>query len=113
MAYFIRSASPVGKMEVRIQNAKDDPTFLMAAVHPVSTYTLYNINRVKLEHLLHKFFAEARLGIEVTDRFGKKIKPREWFLVRQDVIADAIARLKDGSMINCRYDAGTGTIVPR
>lgn len=68
-----------GKMEIRIQNAKDDPTFLMAAVHPVATYTLYNIDRVKLEHLLHNFFGEARLDIEITDRFGKKIKPREWF----------------------------------
>ena len=44
-----------GKMEVRIQNAKDDPTFLMAPVHPVTTYTLYNIDKVKLEHLLHNF----------------------------------------------------------
>ena len=102
-----------GKMEVRIQNAKDDPTFLMAAVHPVSTYTLYNIDRVKLEHLLHYFFAEARLNIEITDRFGKKIKPREWFLVRPEVISDAIARLKDGSIVNFRYDAVRATIVPR
>jgi hypothetical protein len=44
-----------------------------AADHPVATYTLYNIDRVKLEHLLHDFFAEARLNIEITDRFGKKI----------------------------------------
>ncbi len=34
-----------GKMEIRIQNAKDDPTFLMAPVHPVTTYTLYNVDR--------------------------------------------------------------------
>jgi hypothetical protein len=100
-----------GKMEIRIQNAKDDPTFLMAAVHPVVTYTLYNIDRVKLEHLLHNFFAEARLDIEITDRFGKKIKPREWFLVSPGVISDAIARLKDGSIVRCRYDAGRSMIV--
>lgn len=37
-----------GKMEVRIQNAKDDPNFLMAPVAPVATYTLYNVNRAKL-----------------------------------------------------------------
>jgi hypothetical protein len=45
-----------GKMQIRIQNAKDDPTFLLAAVHPVATHTLYNIDRVRLEHLLHDFF---------------------------------------------------------
>ncbi|RUM95011.1 MAG: GIY-YIG nuclease family protein [Thiothrix sp.] len=93
-----------GKMEVRIQNAKDDPTFLMAPVRPVATYTLYNINKVKLEHLLHNFFADARLDIEITDRFGKKVKPREWFLVPQEIIAEAISRLEDGSIVDYRYD---------
>jgi hypothetical protein len=101
-----------GKMEIRIQNAKDDPTFLMAGVHPVATYTLYNIDRVKLEHLLHTFFAEVRLKFEITDRFGKKIKPREWFLVPPVAIAEAVSRLKDGSIVNVRYDAGRAAIVP-
>lgn len=101
-----------GKMEVRIQNAKDDPTFLMAGVQPVATYTLYNIDRVKLEHLLHTFFAESRLNIEMMDRFGKKIKPRKWFLVPPEVIAEAVSRLKDGSIVNVRYDAGRAAIIP-
>ena len=100
-----------GKMEVRIQNAKDDPTFLMAAVHPVTTYTLYNIDKVKLENLLHNFFARARLDIEITDRFSKKVKPREWFLVPVETIAEAISRLKDGSIVNYEYDPDTGKIV--
>lgn len=102
-----------GKMEVRIQNAKDDPTFLMASVHPVATYTLYNIDRVKLEHLLHDFFGEVRLNIEITDRFGKKVKPREWFLLSPAVITEAISRLKDGSIVHCRYDPLQGSIVSR
>ena len=101
-----------GKMEVRIQNAKDDPTFLMAGVHPVATYTLYNIDRVKLENLLHTFFAESRLNIEITGRFGKKIKPREWFLVPPGLIAEAVSRLKDGSIVNFQYDAGRAVIIP-
>lgn len=101
-----------GKMEIRIQNAKDDPTFLMAPVHPVTTYTLYNINRVKLEHLLHNFFALARLDMEITDRFGKKVRPREWFLLRPEVISEAVSRLKDGSITKFRYDAKLATLVP-
>ncbi|MGX1145088.1 GIY-YIG nuclease family protein [Bradyrhizobium ottawaense] len=101
-----------GKMEVRIQNAKDDPTFLMAAVHPVATYTLYNIDRVKLEHLLHTFFADARLNLEITDRFGKKIKPREWFLLPPEVISEAVSRLKDGSIVKYRYDASLAALIP-
>ena len=81
-----------GTMKVRNQNAKDDPTFLMAPVHPVTTYTFYNIDKVKLEHLLHKLFSDARLSIEITDRFGKKVKLREWFLVTVEVIGEAITR---------------------
>jgi len=100
-----------GKMEVRIQSAKDDPTFLMAAVHPVATYTLYNIDKVKLEHLLHGFFADARLDIEITDRFGKKVKPREWFLLPIEVIAEAISRLQDGSIVDYRFDPDEASIV--
>jgi hypothetical protein len=101
-----------GKMEVRIQNAKDDPTFLMAAVHPVTTYTLYNIDRVKLEHLLHEFFAAARLDIEIADRFGKKVRPREWFLLPPSIIGEAVARLKDGSIVNYRYDPDRVALAP-
>jgi hypothetical protein len=67
-----------GKIEIRIQNAKDDPTFLMAGVHPVATYTLYNIDRVKLENLLHTFFAEARLNLEMrmirSTRFPARVR---------------------------------------
>ena len=66
---------------------------------------------MKLEHLLHDFFAAARLDIEITDRFGKKIRPREWFLLPQQVISEAVSRLKDGSIVNCRYDADKTRIV--
>lgn len=100
-----------GKMEVRIQSAKDDPTFLMAAVQPVATYTLYNIDKVKLEHLLHTFFAEVRLDIEITDLFGKKRRPREWFLVSSEVIAESISRLQDGTIVNYRFDATSGQLM--
>lgn len=100
-----------GKMEVRIQNAKDDPTFLMAPVHPVKTFTLYNIDKVKLEHLLHDFFADARLDIEIADRFGKKVKPREWFLLTIEIISEAISRLQDKSIVEYRFDPKSASIV--
>jgi hypothetical protein len=83
----------------------------MAPVHPVTTYTLYNIDRVKLEHLLHNFFGAVRLNIEITDRFGKKVRPTEWFLLPQSAIAEAVARLKDGSIVNYRYDTQASALV--
>jgi hypothetical protein len=68
-----------------IANARLDPTFLMADVEVVATYTLYNINRTgkpKLENLIHRVFEPAQLlDIEIKDRFGNPVVPREWFLV--------------------------------
>ncbi|MDQ7011522.1 MAG: GIY-YIG nuclease family protein, partial [Mariprofundaceae bacterium] len=86
-----------GDAEKRIANAAEEPTFLMADVEVVATYQLYNIDRYKLEHLLHRFFDNARLDIEIKDRFGRALKPREWFLVPLDVIDEAVQHLMDGS----------------
>jgi hypothetical protein len=70
-----------GDVGRRFANAKLDPTFLMADVEIVATYSLFNINRARLENVIHRVFSPARLDISITDRFGSPIKPREWFLV--------------------------------
>lgn len=59
-----------------------------------------------------RFFAEARLDIEIMNRFGKPFRPREWFLLPLPVIETAIAMLLDGSILPHRYDVATGGIVP-
>jgi Meiotically up-regulated gene 113 len=100
-----------GDVETRILAAKDDPTFLLAPVRPVKTYTVYNLNTVKMENLLHRFFGDARLDIEIKDRFGKPCRPREWFLVPLDIVDEAIKRLLDGSIVHYRYDKESGRIV--
>lgn len=92
------------KIETRIANAKLDATFLMADVEIVATYELYNINRVKLENLIHRFFTPARIEIEIKDRFGVPIKPREWFLVPLPAINEAIERIQDGTISAFQYD---------
>jgi hypothetical protein len=93
-----------GKVERRIANAKLDPTFLMADVEVVATYELFNINRSKLENLIHRIFDRARLDIEVKDRFGNPIVPREWFLVPLFVIDEAVEKIKDGTIADHIYD---------
>ena len=93
-----------GKVERRIANAKIDPTFLMADVEVVATYELYNINRTKLENLIHRIFDAARLDIEIKDRFGNLVVPREWFLVPLFVIDEAVEKIKDGTISNHIYD---------
>jgi hypothetical protein len=88
----------------RFSSAKNDPTFLLADVEVVATYDLYNINRVKLENLIHRVFDPARLDIEITDRFGKPVVPREWFLVPLFVVNEAVQRIMDGSITQYVYD---------
>jgi T5orf172 domain len=92
-----------GDVDRRIANAKLDPTFLMADVEVIATYELYNINRTKLENLLHRFFEGARLDIEIIDRFGTPVTPREWFLVPLFVIDEVVEKIKDGTLAEYRY----------
>lgn len=95
----------------RIANAKLDPTYLMADVEVVASYQLYNINRVKLENLLHRVFASAKCDFEIKDRFGHPIHPNEWFLVPLAVIDDAVERIKDGTLQNYIYLPKEGRLV--
>ena len=100
-----------GNIERRISNAKLDPTFLMADVEIVATYELSNINRTRLENLIHRFFEPAKLNIEIKDRFGNPVVPREWFLVPLFIIDESIEKIRDGSIVNYRYDPNLGKIV--
>lgn len=100
-----------GKVETRFTNASLDPTFLMADVEIVATYVLYNVNRVKLENLIHRVFDPAQLSIEIKDRFGNSIKPREWFLVPLFVVDEAVERIKDGTITQYVYDPKAARLV--
>ncbi len=99
-----------GDIARRIANARLDPTFLMAEVETVATYELYNINRTRLENVIHRVFGKARLDIEVKDRFGQPVVPREWFLVPLFVIDEAVERIKDGTITAYAYDPKTATL---
>lgn len=100
-----------GDVKRRLANAKLDPTFLMADVEIVATYDLFNINRTKLENIIHRVFDPARLDIEIKDRFGNPVVPREWFLVPVFVVNEAVERIKDGSITNYVYDPRSARLV--
>ena len=93
-----------GKVETRIANASLDPTFLMAEVELIASYQLYNINRVKLENVIHRVFDTAQLDIEVKDRFGNPVRACEWFLVPLFVVNEAVERIKDQTITQYVYD---------
>lgn len=100
-----------GRVENRICNASLDPTYLMADVEVVATYVLYNINRMKMENLIRKVFSPAQLDIEIKDRFGNPVRPREWFLVPLFAVNEAVERIKDGTITNYLYDPKAARLV--
>lgn len=102
-----------GDVARRLANAKLDPTFLMAEVEAVATYELFNINRTRLENLIHRIFGPARLDIEIKDRFGQLVIPREWFLVPLFVIDEAIEKIRDGTITGYTYDPKIARLVKR
>lgn len=99
-----------GSVENRIVGAKNDPTYLMDDVEIVATYKLFNINRVKLEKLLHKVFRNAQFDITIKDRFGKPIHPREWFLVPLSVIDEVVDKIRNGTLAEFEYDPQQGKL---
>jgi hypothetical protein len=99
-----------GDITRKLANARLDPTFLMAEVEVVATYELFNINRTRLENLIHRIFGAARLDIEIKDRFGQPVIPREWFLVPRFVIDEAVQRIRDGTITGYTYEPKTASL---
>lgn len=102
-----------GKVGARIANASHDATYLLADVEIVATYKLVKVNRSKLEAILHRVFAPAQLDLEIKDRFGHPVKPREWFLVPLSVIDEAVDRIRDGSITRVVYDPEAARLAER
>lgn len=102
-----------GKVEARIADAENDPTYLLAKVEVVATYRLAGVDRTKVEGLFHKIFSSAQLDLTIPDRFGKPVRPREWFLVPLPVIDEAVQFILDGKILDMIYDRATGRLVHR
>ena len=100
-----------GSVKSRIANAKKDPTYLLAEVEIVQTFKLANINRKKLEQLLQRFFAPARIDMRLKDRFGSAVEPKEWFLVPLPAIGEAVELIMRGELHEYRYDESQAKIV--
>lgn len=100
-----------GDVKARIANAKNDPTYLLSEVEIVETFKLSNINAKRLEALIHRFFAGARLILAMKDRFGVDVESKEWFLIPLPVIEEAIDKIADGTIGKFRYDSVSAQLV--
>jgi hypothetical protein len=101
-----------GPVEARVSGAADDATYLLADVDVVATYKLYDINRPRLEALIHRVLRNVRFEVEIPDRFGKPVRPREWFLVPLPIIDEIVKRIEDGTIVDVIYDRDRAALVP-
>ena len=51
--------------------------------------------------------------IEIKDRFGNPVKPREWFLVPLFVVNEVVERIRNGTITEYVYDPATASLVRR
>jgi len=63
-----------------------------------------------LENIFHRLFGAAQLDLNIEDRFGNWVKPREWFLLPLHVIDEAVQRLRDGPITDVAYDPKTARL---
>jgi hypothetical protein len=100
-------------VEDRIKNASQQPTYLMAAIRIVMTYKCYNMNPQKFEQLIHNFFGNSCLNIDVFDKDGNRHTPREWFIAPVGIIDQAIHLIISGDIVKYKYDSKNEEIVAR
>lgn len=100
-------------VEDRIKNASQEPTYLMAEVKIIMAYKCFNMNPQKLEQLLHNFFGNSCLNIDVFDKYGNRHTPREWFIAPLEIIEQAIHHIISGDIIQYKYDSVNEEIIDR
>lgn len=98
-------------VEDRIKNAKNESTYLMADVKTIAIYETYNMNTQKFENLIHRFFNQVRLNLELFDGKGNSYTPKEWFVVPLTQIDRAIDLLTSGEIINYTYNVDKEEII--
>ncbi len=101
------------KVEERIKNASNEATYLFADVEIVATWHCYNMKAQKFEHLIHRFFAESCLDVDVFDEDNQRITPREWFIVPLEIINQTIDLIISEDIINYRYDVKRRILLPK
>jgi hypothetical protein len=64
-----------------------------------------------LEQLLHNFFGNSCLNIDIFDNDKRRHTPREWFIAPLNVIEQAIEYIISGEIVDYKYDAKTKEII--
>lgn len=92
-----------GAVTTRVQNAINEPTYLMSDVEIVLTARCYNLSIENFESSIHQFFGECNVHFEIQGLDGQIHYPREWFIAPLDVIEEAIGYIVNGTIENYKY----------
>ena len=84
----------------------------MAGVEVVDSYVLTGYyNPQKVEHFIHRIFADAKVELTIIDSSGKVYTPSEWYSVPLLPIEQAVGMLQSGDIVDYHYSKDTQTIV--
>ncbi|TXD48042.1 GIY-YIG nuclease family protein [Polaribacter sp. IC073] len=97
----------------RIKNASKESTYLYADVHLLDKYACYNIDAQKFEHLIHRFFAEVCLNVDVFDDKRNRITPREWFVAPRPIIDSVVTFILSGDIVKFKYDSVNRVLIEK
>ena len=96
----------------RIRNATSDPTYLMAPVELVDSYKLTGqYNPQKVESLIHRVFADAKVVMTIVDNYGLDYIPQEWYSVQINIINEVVDLINNGEIKNYYYDRSKQILV--
>ena len=56
-------------------------------------------------------FDPVQLDVEISDRFGNPVRPREWFLVPLFIVDEVVQRIKDGSIVDYVYNPRSAELI--
>jgi hypothetical protein len=89
--------------DTRTARAMSETTFLGAPVEVVEEYRVPRGVEGKIEHLLHRVFAPARIDAWF-ERDGRTVaEANEWFAVPFAVIDEAVSLIESEAIVNYEY----------
>jgi len=96
----------------RIKDAENDPTYLMAPVEVLDSYVITgDYNPQKVEHFIHRIFADAKVNLTIINAKGNEYTPSEWYSVPLLPIEQAVNMLQNGDIVDYHYDKELQQIV--
>lgn len=95
----------------RIKNAPNEATYLYSDVEIIASYNCYSLNVKVFENLLHRFFSDVCLNVDLYNREGERFTPREWFVAPLEIINEAIELIINETITNYKYDLAGKKII--